>query len=105
VLRTELATQPECVARVAAEAVDAVLLSARQITLRLHPEDLPLVAEGAAEAIAAREVRLVGDASIVRGGCRVESDLGAVDAGIAARWAQAAAGVGSDLPWSGDDER
>lgn len=100
VLRSELAGDRTLVARVAAEAVNAVLLSARQITLQVHPQDLPLVAEGAADALQARGARLVADPAIERGGCRVESDLGAIDARIAERWAQAAAALGVTLPWA-----
>jgi flagellar assembly protein FliH len=100
VLRSELQVQPELVAKVATEAVNAVLLSARQITLQVHPQDLPLVADGAAELLAARGTRLIADPLVERGGCRVESDLGAVDARIASRWAQAAATLGSDVPWA-----
>jgi flagellar assembly protein FliH len=103
VLRSELATDPSLIARVAAEAVETVLLSARQITLHVHPQDLPLVAEGAAESLQARGARLVADASLERGGCRVESDLGAVDARIGERWAQAAAALGADVPWSDEE--
>ncbi len=101
VLRTELSLRPELVSRVAAEAVGAVLLSARQITLHLNPRDLPLVAqsEAAAEALTARGTRLVADDSLERGGCRVESDLGVIDARIGERWAQAASVLGVDLTW------
>lgn len=103
VLRSELAGDPSLVAKVAAEAVGAVLLSARQITVCVHPLDLPLVAEGAAEALQARGARLVPDTAIERGGCRVESDLGAIDARIGERWAQAASALGTDVPWSDVD--
>jgi flagellar assembly protein FliH len=102
VLRSELQTQPEAVAKVASEAVNAVLLSARQLTVHLHPEDLPLVAEGAADLLAARSARLVPDDGIERGGCRVESDLGSVDAAIAHRWSQAATALGSTQIWQDD---
>lgn len=100
VLRSELQTHPEVVARVAAEAVSAVMLSARQITVQVHPADLPLVAEGAEEALAARGARLSAHAEIPRGGVLVLSDVGAVDARIGTRWAQAAAALGSTLPLS-----
>jgi flagellar assembly protein FliH len=99
VVRAELRQHPEQVARVAGEAVESVLLSARQLTVLLHPADLPLVASGAAEAIAARGARLQGDPQIARGGCRVESDVGHIDADLATRWAQAAAAMGHDEPW------
>ncbi len=103
VLRSELQSQPELVARVAAEAVSAVMLSARQITVQVHPQDLPLVSEGAAEVLALRGARLVASGSIARGGVLVQSDVGSIDARIAGRWAQAAAALGSTLPLDGVD--
>lgn len=99
VLRHELSVQPDIVAQVAAEAVNAVLLSARQITLHLHPQDLPLVAEGAGELLQSRGARLVAAPQMKRGGCQIESDLGAVDARIESRWAQAASALGVNQPW------
>ena len=101
VLRAELEQRPELVARVAAEAVNAVLLSARHITVQVHPQDLPLVAEGADEALQARGARLIADPALARGGVVVESDLGAIDARVEARWAEAAAALGVDEPWDG----
>jgi flagellar assembly protein FliH len=67
--------------------------------VHVHPLDLPLVAEGAEEALTARGARLQSDTSLARGGVLVQSDVGAVDARIASRWAQAAAALGSALPW------
>ena len=104
VLRCELRQHPEVVAHVAAEAVGAVMLSARHIAVQVHPLDLPLVAEGAAEALQARGARLTANTEVQRGGVLVESDVGAVDARIAVRWAQAAAALGSKLPLHDDDE-
>jgi flagellar assembly protein FliH len=97
VLRCELVAQPALVARVAAEAVNAVMLSARHIAVQVHPQDLPLVSEGAEEVLAARGARLVANAEIERGGVMVQSDVGAIDARIGVRWAQAAAALGSGL--------
>ena len=104
VVRSELATDPALVAKIAAEAVGAVLLSARQITVQVHPEDLPLVDAAAVEDLRARGARVLAHSGIERGGCRVESDLGAVDARIEQRWAQAARLLGIDLPWNDGDE-
>lgn len=98
VLRTELQLRPELVAQVAAEAVNAVMLSARHISVQVHPLDLPLVAEGAAEALAARGARLQANPAIERGGVLVQSDVGAIDARLASRWALAAAALGSHEP-------
>ncbi len=103
VLRSELEIAPRHVVTVAAEAVEAVLLSARHITVHLHPQDLPLVAAGAQEVLQARGARLLANPGIARGGVRVESDAGAIDARVATRWAQAAAALGSQEPWQLDD--
>jgi|SRR6185436_6790672 flagellar assembly protein FliH len=100
VVRDELTTQPQRIARVAQEAVEAVLLSARHIVVQVNPLDLALVEHGAADAIAARGARLVSDPSIERGGCRVLSDVGTIDARIGARWEHASATIGAELPWS-----
>jgi flagellar assembly protein FliH len=65
----------------------------------VHPNDQPLVAQGAAEVLTARGARLLADGSIARGGCLVESDIGVIDAGIAARWRRAAASLGCEEAW------
>jgi flagellar assembly protein FliH len=98
VLRHELATQPQLVATVASEAMHAVMLSARHVVVHLHPQDLPLVAEGAAEAIATRGARLVADPALSRGDVCVESDVGHIDARVDMRWAQALASLGVAEP-------
>jgi flagellar assembly protein FliH len=99
VLRAELVAQPDVVTRVAQEAVATLMLSARHIHLRLHPQDHDLVAEACAELLRARHVTLAPDPTIERGGCLAESDLGKVDARIDSRWAQAAAVFGLDDAW------
>lgn len=103
VVRAELQTRPEIVAQVAAEAVNAVLLSARHLTVLAHPLDMPLIEQGAAETLAARQARVVASDQVTRGGCRVESDLGSVDASIESRWHQAATSLGGVLPFEDVD--
>ncbi len=103
VLRTELRQHPELVTRVATEAINAVMLSARHISVHVHPADLPLVAEGAEEALRARGARLLPDPGIERGGVLIDSEVGAVDARIATRWAQAVAALGAAQPWDAAD--
>ena len=100
VVRAELHTHPEHVAETAQQAVNAVLLSARHIRVMVHPDDHALVAAGAAEALQARGARLLPHPDIERGGCLIESDLGQIDARIHSRWQQAAAVLGSEVPWA-----
>ncbi|MDO9316130.1 MAG: FliH/SctL family protein [Burkholderiaceae bacterium] len=104
VVRSELAVRPELVAAVAQEAVEALLLSARHITVRVHPDDQPLVARGASEVLDARGARLISDASIARGGCRVDSDIASVDSTVPARWRRAAAALGSVTEWTDEPD-
>jgi flagellar assembly protein FliH len=101
IVRTELSARPELVAAVAQEALETLLMSARQITVRVHPDDHALVEQGAADALAQRGARLLADPTITRGGCLVESDIGVVDAGIATRWRRAVAVLGCEQPWEG----
>ena len=99
IVRTELTTQPQLIAAVATEALNTLLLSAQHITLRVHPDDHALVAQGAADGLMARGARLLADASLARGGCLVESDIGVVDATLEARWRRCVAALGCEAPW------
>ena len=45
IVRSELAQRPAAIVAVAAEAVEALLLNARHVTLRVHPDDHALVAQ------------------------------------------------------------
>jgi flagellar assembly protein FliH len=99
VVRSELESRPEAAIVVAREAIDSLLLSARHITLRVHPDDHAHIVEGAGDVLAARGARLVVDATLARGGCVVESDIGVVDASIETRWLRAVAALGGQPPW------
>lgn len=103
IIRTELTAQPQLIANVAHEALDTLMLSARHITLRVHPDDHTLVALGAADVIAARGARLLADPAMARGGCLVESDIGVIDATLETRWRRAVAALGCDDAWSPTD--
>lgn len=99
VVRSEITQRPEQIAQVANEAIETLLLSARHIRVRVHPEDLPLVSLGAGDELAARQAQLLGDASLHRGDLIIDSDIGAVDARVATRWTRAAAALGVARDW------
>jgi flagellar assembly protein FliH len=99
VVRSELQSSPELIARVAHDAVEALQLSARHVRVRVHPDDYPLVMAGAGEEMRARAAQVIPDPAVSRGGCTVESDLGSVDATLAARWQHAAAALGQVSVW------
>lgn len=106
ILRDELRARPELVNRVAREAVEAMLPSARHLVVHVHSDDLAVVAEGAREVLAARGARLIADVGVSRGGVRVESDIGSVDASIERRWAYVVSTFGAIVPLTsaGPDE-
>lgn len=104
VVRSELTANPQTVVAVAQEALDTLLQSARHITVRMHPDDHALVAQGAAETVRSLGARLLADAAVSRGGCLVESDVGVIDAGIEARWRRAAALLGVEDEWTQPDD-
>lgn len=99
VTRDEIRQRPELVATVAREALDTLMASARQIVLRVHPDDRALVTAELQERLATQDIRLVADAGLAPGDCQVESDIGSVDAGVATRWRRAAASMGRDSDW------
>jgi flagellar assembly protein FliH len=85
------------IARVAMERLG----EGAQLTIRLNPEDHTAVTAAGAEQWARAQVAVVADARLPRGGCRIESNLGIVDAGIDAQLnevAQALLGDGPEVP-------
>jgi len=102
VVRAELTARPDLIAAVAQEAIDTLLMSARHITVRVHPDEHALIAQGTGDALAARGARLVADATLTRGGCLVESDIGAIDATLQTRWSRAVAALGCESAWEGE---
>jgi len=64
-------------------------------TVRLHPDDLAM-AGGHKDTWAGSHVTIVGDAAVSRGGCRVESDFGFVDASIDAQFREVARALLAD---------
>lgn len=104
VVRSELKQNPEVVVDVAEQALTTLLASARQIVLRLNPDDHAMAQAQLTDVLAARGARMVPDASVTRGGCVVESDIAVVDASVEARWDRAAAAMGHDAPWNDGKE-
>jgi flagellar assembly protein FliH len=99
VVRSEIATRPELVVSVAEEALGTIMASARDVVLRLNPDDLALAHGTLEEQLKARGARVMGDPHVGQGGCVVESDIAVVDASVEARWARVAAAMGLQMDW------
>ena len=67
--------------------------------LVLHPADAELVRATLGETLGQLGCRVVEDASVERGGCRVESATTQVDATLATRWERMVSALGREYSW------
>ncbi|TCV95560.1 flagellar assembly protein FliH [Biostraticola tofi] len=63
-------------------------LFSSQPTLWVHPDDLPLLQQQLAAALDNQGWQLLADGRIQRGGCRITTDEGELDATLETRWQQ-----------------
>jgi flagellar assembly protein FliH len=89
IVRREVARDDEFLMALARVAVDR-LGENSAATIHLHPDDYARTPARHVEEWSASHVKLMPDASIPRGGCRVESPFGFVDAGIDAQFQELA---------------
>jgi flagellar assembly protein FliH len=83
IVHREVSIDADLLIAMARVALDRLGDSAN-VTVRLHPEEYEATGAGRTDALG-NNVRVVADASVGRGGCRVDSDFGTLDAGIDAQ--------------------
>ena len=81
IVQREVSLDRDLVVAMARVALDRLGETAR-VTVRMNPDDFAVTAQARAAQLAGSNVSVVADARIGRGGCRVESDLGVMDAGV-----------------------
>jgi len=85
IIHREVATDPTIILNTLQAALQAAIHS-DAYHVRVHPDDLALVMERKPLFLASisglKNITLEGDATLTRGGCLVESELGQVDASI-----------------------
>jgi flagellar assembly protein FliH len=81
VVHREISLDRDLLVAMARVAMDRLGESA-QVTVRLSPEDFEATAAAHASQWTGTNVTVVADARVGRGGCRVESDFGVMDAGV-----------------------
>ncbi len=96
VVRREIETQRDAVLPVVREAVTAIVDEHTHPRVHLHPDDLWLIQADLDTDGLYQGCRFVPDASIARGGCRVETAQAEVDATLATRWRRALGALGVD---------
>ena len=81
-LRREYATDPALLEALVREALEIAGNDQRQMELRLHPDDLAMLAP---QLVAPTGVRLSGDATLARGDLRLHADSVRIDGSLSAR--------------------
>ncbi len=92
IVRAELAARPELVADIAQEALASLPARVTMPVLHINPADMRFVqSDNATDAI----YRVVADPGISRGGCKLVSEIGEIDATIESRWQSALQRLGA----------
>jgi flagellar assembly protein FliH len=98
-LKTALNLRPDLVIPVVAEAIRYLPAVQQPALLALHPEDAQLVNSQLANELSKAGWRVVEDAAMERGGCRVETASNQIDSTAPSRWQRIAAALGKDSDW------
>jgi flagellar assembly protein FliH len=101
IVRTSLRLKPELVMAVVREAISSLPGLSEQTVLLLNPADAALVRNGLQDdpSHATLPWKIVEDAQIERGGCRLETPTTEVDAVLETRWRRVVASLGRDESW------
>lgn len=95
VVRREISLQPDALMPVAREAVAMIIDQHAHPRIFLNPQDFAVLrADFDADGLF-KGCRFIADARIARGGCRVETAQGEIDATLATRWERVLAALGS----------
>lgn len=97
-VRESLKVHPEVIEAIVRETVRDVPPFGQTMRLKLHPDDAALIDAHLAKELGA-EWCVVADASITRGGCRVETANCEIDATIESRWTKLAHALAQEHDW------
>lgn len=94
-----LRTNPEVILNIVNEAIGSLPHFNQHAHLVLHPDDAELVRKHMGDQLSHSGWKLLGDARVERGGCRVETAHTKVDATVEARWKRIVESIGQDKSW------
>jgi flagellar assembly protein FliH len=87
IIRREIKLDPGQVIAAVREAIKVLPLSSQKISLHLHPEDVELVRSALSLDDLSPAWRMVEDPLIIRGGCKVDTEVSHIDATVENRLA------------------
>ena len=103
VVRRELKTQPQSLLDVVREALTQ--LPHQHVNIHVHPDDAALVRTHLADQVMHAGHRVREDATLTRGGCRLDVSGTQVDATVETRWKRVVESLGLRDDWSALPER
>lgn len=99
VVRQSLRVQPELLLPVVREAIAELPLHHGHPGLYLNPADALLVRTHLGEHLAHNGWRIIEEAGVTNGGCRVESGASEIDATLETRWRRVLEAIGANGEW------
>lgn len=94
-----LRLKPEAVLTAVREALRELPQARGELLIVLHPEDAALTRAHLAECSTQPGWRIVEDPQLTRGGCRIETAGGEVDATVPTRWSRVLGTLGLESTW------
>lgn len=102
VLRHEMSTNPNALQPVVREALGLLAVDSKAAVVRMNPLDIEVLAEVVRQEFSNLALTLLPDATLVRGGCIVESAGTVVDGTVEKRWLRAVSSLGLEAAWEPD---
>ena len=98
-LKAALPVKPELILPIVREAIEYLPVLQQPALLMLNPEDATVVRAGIGEELDKGGWRVVDDASVERGGCKIDTASNQIDAQTSSRWHRLTHALGKDLDW------
>lgn len=105
VLRQSLRLQPELLLPIVREAVTTLHAHHGQPLLFVHPDDATLIRSRLGDQLSHNNWRIIDDAALTPGGCRVELGASEVDATLETRWRRVVEAIGISDEWLTNADR
>lgn len=99
-VRHSLASHPESVAELIREAL--LQLPQAHAMVHVNPDDMAMVRDYLGDQLTHGGHRLVEDASVARGGVRIDAGGSQIDATLQTRWRRIMDNLGRNVAWDGD---
>lgn len=97
-VRESLKVHPDMIEAIVRETVRDVPPFGQGTRLRVNPEDAALLTKHLGSELDS-QWSILGDETMTRGGCRVESSTGEIDASMETRWQKLCAALAQDHAW------